>query len=321
MVHSMSLLARLVATHALLFVTATMNTSLAGESALAPNQSPALTSEHSGGHPQGAGSNTSDAANGGTADTKAGGKGALSGKIDGVAKGDAGTLSRAGAKANPAASSEEKIDARPDTFEEHGKGRGVGPNQNSASPGKDKSEFDDRAAIHRSATDPNPIDTSITVQAASRLRHATKGDDWKKPRIVVPSTDVRSQRRTLATPTEAGVVRNAIGQPIQTRQARQGLDGRIFTRAVVDGIERSVTNAPGIGPASAGGPDFQRQISIPVTVTHAGTNDLPVYTTMNHSIINGTGMGRPGLGIGVIGGAAKNVAGVLSGTNFRPKHP
>jgi hypothetical protein len=317
----MSLLARLVATHALLFGAATMNTSLAGESALAPNQSPALTSEHAGGHPQGAGSNTSDAANGGTADTKAGGKGDFSGKIDSVAKGDAGTLRSAGTKANPAASSEEKIDTRPDIYEERGKGRGVGPNQNSASPGKDKSEYDDRAAIHRSGTDPNPIDTSITVQAASRLSHATKGDDWKKPRIVVPSTEVRSQHRTLASATRAGVGRNAIGQPIQTRQARQGLDGKIFTRAAVDGIETSVTSAPGIGPASASGPGFQRQISIPVAIIHAGTNEPPVNTAMNHSIISGTGRGRPGLRIGVIGGAAKNVTGVLSGTNFHPKHP
>ena len=113
-------------------------------------------------------------------------------------------------------------------------------------------------------------------------------------------------------------MRNAIGQPIPTRQASRGLDARIFTPAAVEGSEKSITAVP----ASVSGPDLHRQISIPVTAIRTGTNDPPVNTAaINHSIINGTGMGRPGLGIGVIGGPAKSVGGVISGTSFRPKHP
>jgi hypothetical protein len=42
---------------------------------------------------------------------------------------------------------------------------------------------------------------------------------------------------------------------------------------------------------------------------------------MNHSVISGRDMIRPGLGAGAIGGPAKNVAGVISGNSFRPRHP
>ena len=44
-------------------------------------------------------------------------------------------------------------------------------------------------------------------------------------------------------------------------------------------------------------------------------------TAINHSIITGTGMSRPGSGTSTIGGAAKSAAGVIAGTGFRSKHP
>jgi hypothetical protein len=43
--------------------------------------------------------------------------------------------------------------------------------------------------------------------------------------------------------------------------------------------------------------------------------------SINRSAINGTGMGRPGSGGVVIGGAKRHVAGVINGTSFRPRHP
>ena len=154
MSHRMSLVAGLVATHALLFGAAMMNTSLAEESVLAQNQSGARAPEHAGGQPHGASGDTSDAVNGGTTDTKTdtkvGGKGDLSGKIDG---GAAGTLSSTGAKADSAASSEEKIDTRPGAHEGHGKGRGADPNQSSTSPRNGVRKFDNRVGIRRSGTD------------------------------------------------------------------------------------------------------------------------------------------------------------------------
>jgi hypothetical protein len=42
-------------------------------------------------------------------------------------------------------------------------------------------------------------------------------------------------------------------------------------------------------------------------------------TTAPNAIIDGTGMSRPGSGIGMIGGPAKNVEGVMNGTGIQPK--
>jgi hypothetical protein len=42
---------------------------------------------------------------------------------------------------------------------------------------------------------------------------------------------------------------------------------------------------------------------------------------MNHSIISGRDMVHPGAGSGALGGPAKNLAGVINGTSFRPRHP
>lgn len=180
--------------------------------------------------------------------------------------------------------------------------------------GKDERKFDDRAGIRRSATDPNPIDTRITVPAMPTRTH-----DWKRPNIIGPSTDVRGPRRTSTPGTRTGVVRKAIGQPVGIRQASRGPDGRVFTPAAGDGARKATV--PAIGPASVSGPDFHRQIFVPVTAIRTDTSDQRVSTAMNHSIINGTGMMRPGSGTSMIGGPAKNVSGVVSGTSFRPKHP
>ena len=42
---------------------------------------------------------------------------------------------------------------------------------------------------------------------------------------------------------------------------------------------------------------------------------------LNRSAINGREIVRPGLGTGVIGGPARNVAGGISGSNFVARHP
>jgi len=146
-----------------------------------------------------------------------------------------------------------------------------------------------------------------------------KVHEWKKP--TRPSTDVRSPHRTSAPSTKADVVRNAIGQPIRTRPPSPASDGRIFTPAAADLDGKTTTNAPRIGPASASGPVYQHQVSVPVAMSHTGTNDAQVKTPMNHSSINGTGMMRPGSGSSTIGGASHSVLGVINGTSFRPKHP
>jgi hypothetical protein len=52
----------------------------------------------------------------------------------------------------------------------------------------------------------------------------------------------------------------------------------------------------------------------------SGTTALAIAATSGPSI-NGTGMIRPGVGTGAVGGTAKIASGVISGSSFRPKHP
>jgi len=147
-----------------------------------------------------------------------------------------------------------------------------------------------------------------------------KVHELKKLMIGRPSTVVRRPNRTSAPSKKADVVRNAIGQPIQTRQPSLRSDGRLFTPAPANPDGKSTTIAPGIGPASVSGPDFHHQASVPVTISRTGTNDPRLTAPMNHSSINGTAMMRPGLSTSTIGGASNKVIGVINGTNFRPKH-
>jgi len=146
-----------------------------------------------------------------------------------------------------------------------------------------------------------------------------KVHELKKLKIGRPSTVVLRPNQTSAPSTKADVVRNAIGQPIQTRQPSSRSDARLFTPAPVDQDGKSTTTAPGIGPGSLSGPDFHHQASAPVTIS-TGTNDSRLTALMNHSSINGTAMMRPGSGTSTIGGASNKVIGVINGTTFRPKH-
>lgn len=54
-------------------------------------------------------------------------------------------------------------------------------------------------------------------------------------------------------------------------------------------------------------------------IAHQSPSATPAANAAtNHSIINGTGMVRPGLGSGSIGGAAKSITGI-NGTGVHPK--
>ena len=82
--------------------------------------------------------------------------------------------------------------------------------------------------------------------------------------------------------------------------------------------------------ASRNAPVVKNAVGLPVHQPNASPNALgaakkPINTQLtassNRSMINGTGMGRPGSGTGAIGGAKRHVAGVINGTSFRPRHP
>jgi hypothetical protein len=89
------------------------------------------------------------------------------------------------------------------------------------------------------------------------------------------------------------------------------------------GEERVVKNAIGVPvhQPSVVGLSVRQANASPSAL---GAAKKPINTQLpapiNRSMINGTGMGRSGSGTVAIGGPKRQVAGVIDGTSFRPKH-
>ena len=121
--------------------------------------------------------------------------------------------------------------------------------------------------------------------------------------------------------SKVGVVRNAIGQPVHpTSNNIKATEVKASERTAIDGALKN-TSSSGNGGTEAVGIDAHRQGFVPLRAGWAAPRDPRVNTAMNHSIISGRDMVRPGLGASAIGGPAKNVAGVINGSSFRPRHP
>ncbi len=168
--------------------------------------------------------------------------------------------------------------------------------------------------------DAAPIDTSIATQRPSHFRRELKSRDAKKYTIAHPSGN-SGDRRIRMRGSKVGVVRNAIGQPVHpTSNNIKATEVKASERTAIDDALKN-TSSPGNGGTEAVGIDSHRQGFVPLRAGWAAPRDPRLNTAMNHSIIGGRDMIRPGLGAGAIGGPAKNVAGVIGGNSFRPRHP
>lgn len=278
----------------MLFGTAAINAGLAEEAARVSNQTDtALTARPTGGNQQGSSGDAAGAAIGGPAATGAGAKG------DGGAKGDAA------AKGNADANGDKTVGTTGDSGGIKGEPR-AGSNVEWGSG----TNGGVHAGAQQNGIGTNPIDIRITVQSP-KSKNATKGPDWKKAKIVGPDF---GDLHALAPGTQDGLARNAIGVLMPP-----GARNRGFAPAGVDGTAGSAVGTTAKNPASVGRPDIGRQISGPAFAVSPKAN-VPPVNAMNHSVLNGTSIGHPGSGTGVIGGVAKNVAGVINGSSFRPKH-
>ncbi len=109
-------------------------------------------------------------------------------------------------------------------------------------------------------------------------------------------------------------MRNAIGLPVHQPNASRNAP-----------VVRNAIGLPVRQPnASRNAPVVKNAIGLPVRQPNAAAKK-PINTqftaSINRSMINATGMGRPGSGTVAIGGAKRKVAGVIDGTSFRPRHP
>jgi hypothetical protein len=143
-------------------------------------------------------------------------------------------------------------------------------------------------------SDWGPIDTRITVLNGPHSRPSAKTQDWKRSNIARPLGPSRDNHQVWKRSGEERVVRNAIRLPVRQPNA------------------------------SRSAPVVRNAIGLPVRQPNAGAKkpiNSQLTASINRSMINGTGMGRPGSGTAAIGGAKRKVAGVIDGTSFRPRHP
>ncbi len=178
---------------------------------------------------------------------------------------------------------------------------------------------DHAQVVNKADAEANPIDTSIATPRPAHFRPGRKAHDSKKSTIAHSSGDPGSYR-IFRRGTKAGVVRNAIGQPVERTITDNKATDVKGERGGVGGVAKSGSWAGSGGP-EADRIDSQRPAFVPLRAGRVTGHDPRTNAAINHSIINGRDMVRPGSGAGVIGGPAKNLAGVINGTNFRPRHP
>jgi len=157
-----------------------------------------------------------------------------------------------------------------------------GTSHSAPAPVTSRSEHGEVGAAAKS--DWGPIDTRITVVNGPHSRPSAKTPDWKKSNIARPLGSQVWKRSG-----EERVVKNAIGSPVH--------------QPSVVGLPVRQANA---SPSALGAAKKPINTQLPAPI--------------NRSMINGTGMGRSGSGTVAIGGPKRQVAGVIDGTSFRPKH-
>jgi hypothetical protein len=280
------LLARLIAVHVALFGVAAMGAALAEDADPGSNHADGSPPEAGGGHREGQSSSGAGGATSGTLDAK----------VEQNAADNVDISGKAGAN--------------------HGSSKG--PSAEGETDNKGARQGSDTTGIKRSGTELGPIDTRITVLGAPRARRVST--PRYLTRSIAHSSANSGDRRILKRGTNVGVVRNAIGQPLQQTSTNvKGTPVEAAEPAGVDGMRKN-GSPPGNGP-EPGGVDSNRQGFVPLRAGGVTPHDLRINTVINHSIIDGRDMIRPGSGTGGIGGPARTVAGGLSGTTFRTKHP
>ena len=158
----------------------------------------------------------------------------------------------------------------------------------------------ERARTNEKGSGNNAIDTRITVQPRPALKLPPKASITT---ILPNSRNLlhQSSPREIASP-----VRNATGILVSTPHAAK-------TPIVGPSPTAAYGSAIGSAPHAVA-------IAVPGTARQGAASIVHVSPVSNSGVITGTGVTRPGAGAGVIGGPAKNVAGI-NGTAFRAKRP
>jgi hypothetical protein len=157
----------------------------------------------------------------------------------------------------------------------------------------------ERAGANEKGSGNNAIDTRITVQPRPAIKLPPKASVTTIPPNA-RNLFHQSSPREIASP-----VRNATGFLVSPHAAKAPIVGSPPTAAYGSAI--------GSAPHAVA-------TAVPGTARQGAASIVHVSPVSNSGVITGTGVTRPGAGAGVIGGPAKNVAGI-NGTAVRAKRP
>jgi hypothetical protein len=211
----------------------------------------------------------------------------------------------------------DKVDAGSDRGGDHDARSGDGAKGGEKGGNKGMQHGEDHTGAKHNETEANPIDTRITVFSKPRPGHGLSWHDRKNMKLARPQKALGDHRPKFARTNKDSVVRNALGQQLLPSKSPANNTEKKGFETTSAGLPKNA----GPGPNGGVGPNLQHQGFVPALTRDGRLRDLPLNTTINHSIINGSAMGRPAVRVGAIGGAAKNVTGVINGTDFRPRHP
>jgi hypothetical protein len=161
----------------------------------------------------------------------------------------------------------------------------------------------------------NAIDTRM-ANPNLLSKQGAKPNDWRKVILAHPSRD-SGTRYGPRVPAAAGgsLARNAIGVLEQNPGGVAGTLGPNATQGATSVLSPTTTNAIG---QTVTPPTNALMLNVPRRgVGPPASGSIPSPNVG----INGTGVSRPGAGIGMIGGPARPGIGGLSGTGFRPQSP
>jgi hypothetical protein len=189
------------------------------------------------------------------------------------------------------------------------------------------SPIDASIAVHQGRK-PNKDSRSALLPGRALLGHLlNKSKSGITPGVAVHHDAPRLQQK-LPAGGQGEPARNAIGAHIEHRAMvhRDAASpvGKSAGQSVVP--QGAGTASPGVqGAASASAPG-----TVTATIQNRGTPPVDRPAALAHGLvtlsaggpaINGTAMIRPGAGTGAIGGSVRTVAGVISGSNVRMRHP
>ena len=174
----------------------------------------------------------------------------------------------------------------------------------------------------------NPIDTRIGEQPRLRFKKPAKANDWTRAIMGRPTKNFAARQQPLGPGTASGMARNAIGMLVQDPVAAMGSKGSTAPNGANNAVRVTAMNTVGGTAAVNGTATNAIGVSVPIrtrlprtNIGQRGVGSLASNATSPNASINGTSMVRPASGTIVLGGPAKNAAGLINGTGMRPRLP